>query len=136
MYLGLGVYNKAFTRNASLRRQKQNVHFKPLFKCITFPRSINAKQIRLASDDKATKTELLIILAPNEVVIFKDELAIFSCTNKIHVFGDTLSSKIVISKPTFTTPLALLKTEISLQLGKVFSSDNGVSVPIMYSYTY
>ena len=32
--------------------------------------------------------------------------------------------------------LALLKAQISLQLGKVFSSDNGVSVSIMYSYTY
>ena len=34
------------------------------------------------------------------------------------------------------TFLALLKAQISLQLGKVFSSDNGVSVSIMYSYTY
>ena len=32
--------------------------------------------------------------------------------------------------------LALLKTQVSLHLGKVFSSDNGVSVSIMYSYMY
>ena len=31
--------------------------------------------------------------------------------------------------------LALLKAQVSLQLGKVFISDNGVSVSIMYSYT-
>ena len=30
--------------------------------------------------------------------------------------------------------IALLKAQVSLQLGKVFSSDNGVSVSIMYSY--
>ena len=29
--------------------------------------------------------------------------------------------------------VAMLKAQISLQLGKVFSSDNGVSVSIMYS---
>ena len=29
-----------------------------------------------------------------------------------------------------------LKAQVSLQLGKVFSSDNGVSVSIMYSYMY
>ena len=33
-------------------------------------------------------------------------------------------------------PFALLKAKVSLQLGKVFSSDNGVSVSIMYSYMY
>ena len=32
--------------------------------------------------------------------------------------------------------LALLKAHVSLQLGTVFSSDNGVSVSIMYSYMY
>ena len=32
--------------------------------------------------------------------------------------------------------LALLKAQVSLQLGKVFSSDNGVSVSTMYSYMY
>ena len=32
--------------------------------------------------------------------------------------------------------LALLKAQVSLQLGNVSSSDNGVSVSIMYSYTY
>ena len=32
--------------------------------------------------------------------------------------------------------LALLKAQVSLQLGNVFSSDNGVSLSIMYSYTY
>ena len=32
--------------------------------------------------------------------------------------------------------LALLKFQISLQLGKIFSSDNEVSVYIMYSYMY
>ena len=32
--------------------------------------------------------------------------------------------------------VALLKTQVSLQLGKVSSSDNGVSVSIMYSYMY
>ena len=31
---------------------------------------------------------------------------------------------------------ALLKAQVSLQLGKVFSSDNGLSVSIMYSYMY
>ena len=36
----------------------------------------------------------------------------------------------------FTVWLALLKAQVSLQLGKVFSSDNGVSVSIMYSYMY
>ena len=30
--------------------------------------------------------------------------------------------------------IALLKAQVCLQLGKVFSSDNGVSVSIMYSY--
>ena len=33
-------------------------------------------------------------------------------------------------------PLALLKAQVSLQLGNVSSSDNGVSLSIMYSYTY
>ena len=32
--------------------------------------------------------------------------------------------------------LALLKAQVSLQLGNVSSSDNGVSVCIMYSYMY
>ena len=32
--------------------------------------------------------------------------------------------------------VALLKAQVSWQLGKVFSSDNGVSVSIMYSYMY
>ena len=32
--------------------------------------------------------------------------------------------------------LALLKAQVSLQLGNVFSSDNRVSVSIMYSYMY
>ena len=32
--------------------------------------------------------------------------------------------------------LALFNAQVSLQLGKVFSSDNGVSVSIMYSYMY
>ena len=32
--------------------------------------------------------------------------------------------------------LALLKAQVSLQFGKVFSSDNRVSVSIMYSYMY
>ena len=32
--------------------------------------------------------------------------------------------------------LALLKAQVSLQLGNVSSSDNGVSLSIMYSYTY
>ena len=34
------------------------------------------------------------------------------------------------------TQVAVLKAQVSLQLGKVFSSDNGVSVSIMYSYMY
>ena len=33
-----------------------------------------------------------------------------------------------------STLLALLKAQVSSQLGKVFRSDNGVSVSIMYSY--
>ena len=33
-------------------------------------------------------------------------------------------------------PVALLKAQDPLQFGKVFSSDNGVSVSIMYSYMY
>ena len=32
--------------------------------------------------------------------------------------------------------VALLKAQVSLQLGKVSSSDNAVSVSIMYSYMY
>ena len=32
--------------------------------------------------------------------------------------------------------LSLLKAQVPLQFGKVFSSDNGVSVYIMYSYMY
>ena len=32
--------------------------------------------------------------------------------------------------------LALLKAQVSLQIGKIFSSDNGVSVYIMHSYMY
>ena len=32
--------------------------------------------------------------------------------------------------------VALLKAQVSLQLGNVSSSDNGVSLSIMYSYTY
>ena len=32
--------------------------------------------------------------------------------------------------------LALLKAQVSLQLGNVSSSDNGISLCIMYSYTY
>ena len=31
--------NKAFTRNGSLKRHKQNVHFKPSFKCLTCPKT-------------------------------------------------------------------------------------------------
>ena len=31
--------------------------------------------------------------------------------------------------------LALLKAQVSMRLGKVLNSDNGVSVYIMYSYT-
>ena len=32
--------------------------------------------------------------------------------------------------------IALRKAQVSLQLGKVFISDNGVSVSIMYSYMH
>ena len=32
--------------------------------------------------------------------------------------------------------ITLLKAQVSLQLGKVFSSDNAVSVSVMYSYMY
>ena len=40
--------------------------------------------------------------------------------------------------PTEIVPnsLALLKAQVSLQLGKVFSPDNGVSVSVMYSSMY
>ena len=34
------------------------------------------------------------------------------------------------------TLIAMLKAQVSLQLGKIFRSDNGVSVSIMYSYMY
>ena len=34
------------------------------------------------------------------------------------------------------TLVALLKAQVSLQLGKIFSSDNGVSVSVMYSYMH
>ena len=37
---------------------------------------------------------------------------------------------------TSTPQVALLKAQVSLQLGNVSSSDNGVSLSIMYSYTY
>ena len=36
----------------------------------------------------------------------------------------------------FGSCLALLKAQDSLQLGKVFSSDNGVSVSTMYPYMF
>ena len=32
--------------------------------------------------------------------------------------------------------IALLKAQVSLQIGKIFSSDNGVSVYIMHSHMY
>ena len=44
-------------------------------------------------------------------------------------------SLLVPGQPVYNT-LALLKAQVSLQLGNVSSSDNGASLSIMYSYTY
>ena len=49
----------------------------------------------------------------------------------------TMYTMLCIMLNSYCSPnLALLKAQVSLQLGKVFSSDNGVSVSIMYSYMY
>ena len=69
------------------------------------------------------------------------------------VFGSTMQHKSALIQTVNSTALvngntqhphicvfrlivALLKAQVSLQLGKVFSSDDGVSVSIMYSYMY
>ena len=51
------------------------------------------------------------------------------------------SYKMVDNKSKFSYSMeqrlkALLKAQVSLQLGNVSSSDNGISVSIMYSYMY
>ena len=177
--------NKAFTRNASLKRHKQNMHFNPSFKCITCPKSykrqedllkhsktcltnalnkaddsvdslhqpgpsmqehktvdltkdlalsssdsdtsitenimashlnklltekhtrsieVNTDSSRIHSEDKATQTEPLIILTPDEISQFRDGLTIATFTNNIQIFVDTLNSQIIMSRPNLCTP--------------------------------
>ena len=50
--------------------------------------------------------------------------------------GDKGNHKQGIQKPGQIYSFALLKAQVSLQLRKVFSSYNGVSVSMMYSYMY
>ena len=42
----------------------------------------------------------------------------------------------MVSSLVYSKFLALQKAQVSLQLGKIFSSDDKVSVYIMYSYKY
>ena len=55
---------------------------------------------------------------------------------KIDLFATRVNNKLPQFVSSVPDSLALLKAQVSLQLGKVFSSDNGVSVSIMYSYMY
>ena len=74
--------------------------------------------------------------------IRKPKMRMFSITGSQIFFADFIVYTKNKRKTSYqfivhtTDILALLKAQISLQLGKVFSSDNGVSVSIMYLYTY
>ena len=52
------------------------------------------------------------------------------------VLPDSLADKRVISTVSYHLWIALQKAQVALQLGKIFSLDNGVLVSIMFSYTY
>ena len=181
-----GICEKAFTRNASLRRHRQNVHFNNSYNCLTCPKKFkrqedlgkhakvcltekldaeesknqpfsqlnqpnrrqegldkvrgdleisdsddepdpalnimaqhlnsqllgqytrnvetNTDSIRVHTCEKATNTEPLIILSPDELIKFQDGLTIASFNESLKIFVETLNSRIVMSKPNLECP--------------------------------
>ena len=172
-----GIWRKAYTRNASLRCHRQNVHFNNSYNCLTCPKKFkrqedlgkhakvclkeklnaeepknqpfsqlnqpnrrqegldvvrgdleindsedesdpvinimtqhlnsqllghhtrnvetNTDSIRVHTCDKATNTEPLIVLSPDELIKFQDGLTIATFNESLKIFVETLNSKIV-----------------------------------------
>ena len=189
-----GICEKAYTRNARLRRHRQNVHFNNSYNCLTCPKkfkrqedlgkhakvSLNEKleaeepknqpfshlnqpnrqqdsldvvrgdleisdsedesdpvidimtqhlnsqllghhtrnmetntdSVRVHTCDKATNTEPLIVISPDELIKFQDGLTIATFKESLKIFVETLNSKIVMSKPNLECP-----PEPTLQIG-------------------
>ena len=57
----------------------------------------NRDSVRVFSADKATNTEPLIILSPDELISFKDGLTIGFFSDALKIFLENLNSTIVMS---------------------------------------
>ena len=64
----------------------------------------NTESVRVHTCEKATNTEPLIVLSPDELLHFQDGLTIASFTESVKIFIDTINSNIVMSKPRLETP--------------------------------
>ena len=64
----------------------------------------NTESVRVHTCDKATNTEPLIVLTPDELLNFQDGLTIASFTESVRIFIDTINSNIVMIKPRLETP--------------------------------
>ena len=72
--------------------------------CIRMSRETNTQISCLEMVDKATNTEPLIILSPDEVVAFQDGLTIASFKESLNIFIETLNSDIIYCKPRLSRP--------------------------------
>ena len=64
----------------------------------------NTDSVRVHTEDKATNTEPLIVLSPDELIKFQDGLTIASVNDSLKIFIETLNSNIVMTKPNLETP--------------------------------
>ena len=66
--------------------------------------STNTDSSSLSTCEKATQTEPLIVLTPDEIITFKDGLTIASFQKALQIFVDTVGSDIVMTRPNMSTP--------------------------------
>ena len=64
----------------------------------------NIDSVRIHTCDKASNTEPLIVISPDELIKFQDGLTIATFNESLKIFVETLNSKIVMSKPNFGEP--------------------------------
>ena len=64
----------------------------------------NTNSVRIHTCDKATNTEPLIVISPDELIKFQDGLTIATFNESLKIFVETLNSKIVMSKPNLESP--------------------------------
>ena len=81
--------------------------------CTRMSRETNTQISCLEMVDKATNTEPLIILTPDEVVAFQDGLTVASFKESLNIFIETLNSDIIYCKPRLSRP-ATPTTQIGL----------------------